>query len=168
MGEEGLLLLGLGLLAAGVLLMVAEVFIPSGGLLAIGAGVTSLVGVVVLFKYDQTWGLIGVLSLLVLGPLALGFALRVWPNTPIGRRMLLGDMTEEEIARQRLAEQEERDRRLALIGAEGVVVTPLRPVGIVRIGDTKYDALAETGLLDTGARVRVTAVYDNQIKVRAI
>jgi len=163
-----MLLLGLGLIAAGVLLMVAEVFIPSGGILAILAGVSSLVGVVILFRADTTWGLIGVLSVLVLAPIAISFALRVWPNTPIGRRMLLGDLTEEEIARQRLAEKAERDRWRALVGAEGVVMTPLRPIGVVRIGDARYDALAETGLIESGARVRVTAVQDNQIKVRAI
>jgi membrane-bound ClpP family serine protease len=163
-----MLLLGLGLIAAGVLLMVAEVFIPSGGILAILAGVTSLVGVVILFYEDTTWGLIGVLGVLVLGPVGISFALKVWPNTPIGRRMLLGDLTEEEIALQKLAEKEERDRWRALVGAEGIVMTPLRPVGVVRIGDVRYDALAETGLIESGARVRVTAVQDNQIKVRAI
>lgn len=163
-----MLLLGLGLLAAGVLLMVAEVFIPSGGLLAIAAGATTIVGVVVLFRYDSTWGLIGILCVLVLGPVAFSFALRVWPHTPLGRRMLLGDLTEEEIAQQRLAEKEERDRRLAMIGAEGVVVTPLRPVGVVRIGETRYEALAESGLIETGSKVRVTEVYDNQIKVRTV
>jgi membrane-bound ClpP family serine protease len=54
------------------------------------------------------------------------------------------------------------------VGAEGVVVSPLRPVGVVRIGDARYDALAEAGLIEPGARVRVSEVYDNQIKVRMI
>ncbi len=168
MAEQSYLLLGLGLIAAGVLLMVAEVFIPSGGILAVCAGLTTVAGLIALFLEDVTWGLVGTLAVLVLGPVAFSFALKVWPHTPIGRRMLLGDLSEEEIARQKLAERDERDRRMALLGAEGVVVTPLRPVGVVRIGDTRYDALAETGLIEAGHKVRVTAVYDNQIKVRSI
>ncbi|MBK7404863.1 MAG: hypothetical protein IPJ41_09580 [Phycisphaerales bacterium] len=161
-------MLGLGLLAAAVLLVVAEVFIPSGGLLAISAGVATLAGVIVLFQVDKTWGLVGVLTVLVMGPLAFGFAIKVWPNTPIGRQMLLGNISEEELANQRQAEKAERDRRQALVGAEGEVIATLRPVGVVRIAGERYEALAETSMIEAGARVRVTAVHDNEIKVRAI
>ena len=48
------------------------------------------------------------------------------------------------------------------------MVSPLRPVGIVRIGDQRHDALAESGIIEPGQRIRVTAVTDNQLKVRAI
>ena len=82
--------------------------------------------------------------------------------------MLLGEMTEEQLEAKRQAELDARERRRALVGAEGEVVTPLRPVGVVRIADQRYDALAETGIIEAGQRVRVTAVQDHQIKVRAV
>lgn len=166
MDENGLLMLGLGLLAASLLLVIAEVFLPSGGLIAIAAGAVAIIGLVNLFRADTTWGLIGVLIVMVLAPMAFAFGLRIWPHTPLGRRMLMGDSGEEELASRQRVELEARERRLALVGAEGVAVTPLRPVGVVRIGDERYDALAETSIIENGERIRVTAVYDNQIKVR--
>jgi len=166
MEGDALLLLGLGLLGAALLLLVAEVFIPSGGLLSIGSGAAAIAGVVALFRYDQQWGLIGVLSIVVLGPMAFGFALKVWPNTPIGRRMLLGDRTEEEIVHEQLAQKEQLDRMRALVGAEGVALTPLRPIGTIKIGDQRFDALSEIDLIEAGQRVVVTDAGNNQIKVR--
>ena len=166
MEGDALLLLGLGLLGTALLLLVAEVFLPSGGLLSIGSGVAAIAGVIALFRYDQQWGLIGVLSIVVLGPIAFGFALKVWPSTPIGRRMLLGDRTEEEIAHEQLAKKEQLDRMRALVGAEGVALTPLRPVGMIKIGDQRFDALSEIDLIETGQRVVVTDAGNNQIKVR--
>lgn len=166
MSEEGLLLLGLGLIAASLLLIVVEVFVPSGGLIAITAGIAALVGVISLFRYDPWWGLMGLIALMVIGPAALGFALKVWPNTPLGRKMLLGDTTEDQLEAQRQQERSERDALQALVGAEGVAMTDLRPVGAVRIDGTRYDALAEVGVIAAGTNVRVTKVEFNQIKVR--
>ena len=164
-----ILLLGLGLLAAGLLLVVAELFIPSGGLIAIGAGAAAIAGIVVLFRHsDPWWGFIGIGLVLVGTPISISLGLKIWPSTPVGRRMLMGEMTEEKIEAKRLAEAEARQRRRALVGAEGEVVSPLRPVGVVRIGDQRHDALAESGIIETGQRVRVVTVTDTQLKVRAI
>jgi membrane-bound ClpP family serine protease len=164
------LLVGLGLLAAALLLVIAEVFLPSAGLLSIGAGAAAIAGIIVLFKHPDgpTWGFIGVGLVLVGAPAAISMALKVWPSTPIGKKMLQGEVTEEQLEAQRRVEIEARERRRALVGAEGEVITPLRPVGVVRIADQRYDALAETGIIETGQRVRVTAVQDHQIKVRAV
>lgn len=168
MEGDTLLLVGLGLLALSLLLVVMEVFVPSAGLLTIGAAASAITGLVLLFRYDPKWCLAGALGLLIGAPVVLSFALKVWPSTPIGKKMLLGETTEEELAAKRQAEIDTRDRRRALIGAEGEAVTALRPVGMVRLGGERYDALAETGIIEAGQRVRVTSVQDYQIKVRAI
>lgn len=170
MDGQTVVLVGLGLLAASFLLVIAEIFIPSAGLLAIGAGVAAIAGIVVLFRHPDgpVWGFIGIGLVLVGAPASISLALKVWPNTPIGKKMLLGETTEEQLEAKRRAELEARERMRALVGAEGEVVTPLRPVGVVRIADKRYDALAETGIIESGARVRVTAVQDNQLKVRVI
>ncbi len=168
MDESAVLLLGLGLLAAAMLLVVAELFIPSGGLIVLGAGAAAIAGIVVLFRHDMVWGFIGIGLVIVGTPITLSFALKIWPTTPVGRRMLMGEMTEERIEAKRAAEREARERRRALIGAEGEVLSTLRPVGIVQISDQRYDALAETGIIEPGQRIKVTAVTDNHLKVRAI
>ena len=171
MDAQTVLLVGLGLLAASLLLVVLEIFIPSAGLLAICAGAAAIAGIVILFRHPESplvWGSIGIGLVLVGAPTSLALGLKVWPHTPVGKKMLMGEATEEELEAKKQAEIEARERLRAMVGAEGEVVTPLRPVGVIRVGDHRFDALAETGLIETGQRVRVTAVYDNQLKVRAI
>jgi len=122
--------------------------------------------VVCLFRYDEMWGLVGILSMLFLGPAAFGFALRIWPSTPMGRKML-GEPPAEEVEAKRMAELTERDRLLGLVGATGKVLSDLRPVGMVLIDGARYEALAEAGFIPAGTKVKVTVVESNQIKVRA-
>lgn len=163
--DDAMLVWGLGLLVASLLLLIIEVFVPSGGLIAITAAGCAIGGVVCLFRVSAGWGLAGLGTMLVLGPAALSFAFKIWPHTPIGRKML-GERPEEQVEAERKAEAEERERRLALLGAEGVVRTDLRPVGVVEIGGHRFEALSEESLIRAGQRVRVTVVEPNQIKVR--
>ncbi len=165
--DEVMLFWGLGLLAAALLLVVIEVFVPSGGVIAFIAIGAAVAGVVCLFRVSTTWGLIGLLCLVFGGPSVFGFALKVWPHTPIGRRML-GEKTPEQVESERQAAQEERDRLAALVGAEGIVLTDLRPIGVVEIDGRRYDALSEESLIRAGRRVRVTVAEPNQVKVRSV
>jgi membrane-bound ClpP family serine protease len=164
---EALLLWGLGLLAASLLLVVIEVFVPSGGLIALTAAGCGIAGIIFLFRYSTPWGVSGLLAMVVLAPVAFGFALKVWPSTPIGRKML-GAKTEEEEEADRLAALKEREKQLSLVGARGTVITDLRPVGMIQIDGVRMEALAETGFIRAGTSVRVTVVESNQIKVRAV
>jgi hypothetical protein len=111
---------------------------------------------------------------IVLGPIVGVFGFKLWINSPLGRRMILGGddptLGDPDADPTGLA-QRARLERLAqlkdLIGARGVSVTPLRPVGTVKIDGQRIDAMAESGVIDTGTPIVVTDVYDNQIKVRA-
>lgn len=164
---EPMLLWGLGLLAAAVLLLLLDIFVPSGGMLSLTALVTSIAGIVCLWRHSTTWGITGVLLVVVLGPAVMIFGLNVWQHTPLGRKMI-GAPTEEERAAEAMAADRERAARLALLGQEGAARTDLRPVGVVEIAGQRYDALSEGPLIAAGSRVRVTVVESNQIKVRAI
>lgn len=167
MTAEQYLIWGVCLLAASLLLVIIEVFVPSGGLLAVVSTGCAVTGVVFLFKVSTTWGLAGLGAMVVLGPSAFAFALKIWPSTPMGRRMLGAKSPEEEEA-DRLAALKEREKQLALIGAEGVVLSDLRPVGVIQIDGQRFDALSETGLIRAGSRIRVTKIDSNQVKVRAV
>ena len=59
------------------------------------------------------------------------------------------------------------DELRQLIGAEGMTITDLRPVGFVKINGQRLDAMAETGIVEADTPVVVTDVYDNQVKVRS-
>src|SRR5262249_40151187 len=100
-------------------------------------------------------------------PLAFAFALRIWPSTPMGRKMM-GEKPPEQLEAERLAELKERERLAALVGAEGIVLMDLRPVGIVQVGNDRYEAKSETSIIRAGSKVRVTSVEPNQIRVRAV
>ncbi len=166
MGEE-LLFWGLGLLAASLLLVVIEVFIPSGGLISLVSAGCALGGLYCLFRYNTTWGVAGLGAMLILGPMVFTFALKVWPNTPLGRRML-GDKPVEEVEAERLAALKEREKQLALVGAEGVVRTDLRPLGVIEIDGRRFDAISDVSFVKAGTRVRVTVVESNQVRVRPL
>ena len=148
-------------------LLAAELFIPTGGVLGIAAAVVGIAALLCLFRYDTTWGLSGVLALLVLVPAFAVFAFRVWPHTPMGRR-IIGTPTEEELEAARLAELQERRRLAALVGQEGVAMTALRPVGVIEVGGERFDALAETTFVAAGTKVRISHADGSQIKVRPL
>ena len=46
-----------------------------------------------------------------------------------------------------------------LLGKQGEAVTVLRPIGTVRIEGKRFDAMAETGSIESGQNIEVIAVY---------
>jgi membrane-bound ClpP family serine protease len=161
------LIWGLALLGLSLLLVLVEVFVPSGGIISIAAALVAVAGLVGLYMHDLTWGLSGTLFLLILTPIVIAFGIKVWTTSRVGRAMM-GVPSEEEVERRREAEQARRDARLVLLGAEGVALNDLRPIGVIEIDGQRYDASSETGLVRRGARVRVTHVTDFDMKVREI
>ncbi|MEL6498506.1 MAG: NfeD family protein [Planctomycetota bacterium] len=165
---EPMLVWGLSLIAVAVLLIVVEMFIPSGGIIALTAGVVGVAGVVCLFLTDRNpvlWGSLGILTLIVLFPASFFLWVKLLPTTSWGQA-LLGERPESE--RQTLAdrEQESRDALRALIGEQGTAITPLRPVGTVEVAGSRYDALAEGIAIERGDAVRVTGADLTQLRVR--
>lgn len=161
------LIWGWGLIGLGLVLVALDLFLPSAGLLAILAGISALAGVVFLFMADITWGAAGLGLVIVGAPLIAAFMLKIWPNTPMGRRLIAAP-SDEEVEAQRAQELAERQQRQALIGKEGVVLTDLRPIGVIELDGVRYDALAETRFVQAGSAVRVVAVDGMQIKVRPV
>lgn len=166
MDPESYFAWGIALIAAACALIFIEVFIPSGGLIAIGAAVAACTGIVMLFLYEPMWGVIGLLACMILGPMALTVAFKMFPHTPLGRRMILGSKPADPADPAETTQR--HDALHALIGAEGKAVSDLRPVGVVRIEGERHDALAEGPMIEAGSRVRVVIVEANQIKVRKI
>ncbi|MEL7484794.1 MAG: NfeD family protein [Planctomycetota bacterium] len=165
---EPMLIWGLSLIAVSVLLIVVELFVPSGGIIALTAGVVGVAGVVCLFLTDRNpvlWGSLGILTLVVLFPSAFFLWVKLLPTTSWGQA-LLGERPIEE--RQSLAdrEQEQRDLMRSLVGEQGVALTPLRPVGTIEVSGSRYDALAEGVAIEQGDAVRVTGADITQLRVR--
>ena len=160
------LIWGLSLLAVCLLLIVVEVFLPSGGLIAMGSAACGIGGLVMLYRHDTTWGAIGTLVMMVATPVVIGFAFRVFPDTAIGRRMIHGTSSLEEIQAREAAEAEEQAQRNALVGAEGEAFTDLHPSGVVLLAGKRHDAVTDGTFIDKGQPVRVVGVEFNEVKVR--
>jgi membrane-bound ClpP family serine protease len=149
------------LLAFGLILLIAEVFIPSGGLiglLALGCLVLSLWQA---FRQSLDLGLKFLLADFLLMPMTFAVAIYLWPKTPLGRRVLLARPTPEEIEVSHAPERLDH-----LIGELGRALTPLRPSGLVDFDGRRLDALSEDGLIPSGALIRAVRVRSGQLIVR--
>lgn len=169
MSLENALIIGFGLIAAGFLLLFAEMFIPSHGVLSLTAAATAIAGVVVLFMSDTPmWGVIGMLLILVLGPMSLGFMLKIWPDTALGRRIIHGEDGIDHDQQKRDQQAEALHTLDALVGSSGIAVTDLRPSGVIEVEGRRYDALAETVAIDKGQSVKVASTGFGTLKVRPV
>jgi membrane-bound serine protease (ClpP class) len=174
-GNQIFLLWGFILLGAVIALGALELLLPSGGLISAIAAIAAIGSVAAFLMYDMLGGIVALLLYVILGPLIIWAIFRFWINSPMARNIILGgsefaleaDGEEDEFMASEKARMTRLAELRALIGAEGTSITPLRPVGIIRIGGQRIDAMAETGSIDANTTVVVIDVYDNQIKVRA-
>lgn len=148
-------------MAAGLGLLMAEVFIPSGGL--IGLLATGLLGLSLwqAFTVSAATGLGFLMALVILGPLVAMTAFRLFPHTPMGRWLLLLPPAPEEIAPDPPGGRLEH-----LIGQFGRALTPLRPSGVVDFDGRRLDGLSEEGLIPRGALVRAVQIRGGSLVVR--
>ena len=148
----------IGLLLIGFMLILIEIFlIPGITLAGIGGGVAILGGVVYAYKYlgltEAAWCL-G--ASLVLGALLLRFVIK----TGSWRRMVLDTKESgEEGFRSTRFELE------ALVGKEGVSVTPLRPSGTATIEGERINVVTEGGFVERNSKIVVVEVEGNRVVV---
>ncbi len=154
------------MLAIGLVLLVAEVFIPSGGIifiLAAGSLVTSLLCAWLAWWPGQPtyfWGFIAGMVLLL--PVSVGLAFHLWPSTPIGRRAILEGPAPHEV--DGFGEQERKNQQL--VGKVGETVTTLNPSGMALIDGARVHCQSEWMIVEAGTRVRVVGSRMNTVIVR--
>ena len=151
------------LLLAGLGVMVLEVFVPSGGILGFASVAALLAGIVTAFvALGPLAGLVAVAVVLVAAPALLGLALKVFPETPLGRRV----MPPPPDAAELVPDADRRRRARALVGRTGRVGGDLVPWGRVEIEGDQFDAVSEGGPIDAGAAVEVVAAQGTAVVVR--
>jgi membrane-bound serine protease (ClpP class) len=156
------------LVAAGTLLIGAEVFvIPGFGVAGIAGVVALLAGLgMTLVGAGATTSLVigalGRVAMSVLLALGGGLALlRVLPHLPYGRRFVLNENMNADLG---YATAPESDR--SWLGRTGTAVSPLRPAGIAQIAGTRLDVVSDGGFIEALAVIEVTRVDGNRIVVR--
>jgi membrane-bound ClpP family serine protease len=151
------------LMALGIVIVFAELFIPSGGLLAVMA-TACFVGSIVIAFLDGTWSglmVLGVNTIVV--PSLLFSAIRWWPHTPIGRLILV---TPPEHPDDVLPETEAYRGLAPLIGMRGYAVSKMLPSGAVKIAGRTYDAISDGFAIEPGQLIEVFQVRTNRLVVR--
>ncbi len=158
------LLWALVLVVVGLGLIVLELFIPSGGILGFLAAVAIVASVVLGFMSSSSHGVLLLVVNMVIVPVAVVQALKWWPRTPIGRRVLL-DVPDEEDLKPHDPELEALKR---LEGQVGRARSPMLPSGAIEVEGRVYDAISQGVAIDPGQWVRVVEVKGNRIVVRPL
>jgi membrane-bound serine protease (ClpP class) len=163
---QGSLTLAYVLIFAGLLLLVAELFVPSGGaLLALSLGAL-VVGVTMTFFYsnDPTTGLVTLVAVFVVIPITIGLWLRYWPRTRMGRRFFLSGPEQDATVASMPVHVELEQLR----GRFGHAVSPLRPAGVVDFEGRRVDCITEGMMVESGQWVRCIDVKAGKVVVRPV
>ncbi len=144
-------------------LILAEVFVPSGGLISIFALACLIGGVVIFFRHSATAGWVGVVIALIMIPSVLVIAYKLFPVTRFGKSVTLTPPQREQ--GDAVPDTTELKK---LLGAVGVVLTPLRPVGMCDFSGQRVECVAESGYVDKGKKVKVIDVESTQLTVRMV
>jgi len=165
-----LLTIAIILFVCGVLLGIAEIFIPSAGILVVLSLSAFIGSIVCAFQKSPAWGITFVLAapLVMLVAVVKGF--KVFPKTPFGRRMILArpDAGEHERAADRGAFDEPLVPTDALVGREGVARADLRPAGWADIDGRRCQVVSVGDFIPVGSRIRVVETRGNIIVVEAL
>jgi membrane-bound ClpP family serine protease len=143
----------LQILAAG--LLVAEIFLPSAGILTALMAAAALGSLWMAFDISANTGLVVLAIDLVILPIVGWKALTLIPTSPAALRDTIdGSILDERIQ--------------ALVGSEGTSETELRPVGRIRIGDEILEAQLVRGFLERGQPVRVARAEGGHLFVEPL
>ncbi len=144
-------------------LIVAEVFIPSAGLLAICAIACLVGGAWLFFQHSAAVGWVGLIVGLIMVPSLLALAYKILPNTRFGKRMMLTPPVRDR--GDAIADTAELGE---LLGRVGRVLTPLRPVGMCDFDGRRIESVAESGYVEKDRTVKVIRVEATQVTVRVV
>lgn len=151
------------LVLAGMVFIFFELMTPSFGVLA-ALALASLGGAVwMAFTISPTVGVVMVVAMVFGVPAYFVLLVRLLPKMPFGRKLFL-EKTPSNLA----AATPEAPRNESLIGQVGVTDTILRPAGVVRIAGQRVVALAESGVIDHGAKVKVISTDGMNVIVRKV
>jgi len=152
------------LLILGVGLAVLELFIPSAGILCVLAA-ASVVGAVIMgFRQGPVMGFAILIAAVVGLPAMLILALKYWPRTAFGRRVLLTAPKSEDV----LPDDPNLRALKALVGRVGRAKSQMLPAGAILIDGRTVDAVSEGMPIDPGQPVRVIEVRGNRVVVRLV
>jgi membrane-bound ClpP family serine protease len=149
------IVLSLILMALAVGLLLADLFLPTGGIVLIVAGICSFASIVIAFRHSYEFGVGLLIFELCLVPFFTWVFVNVWPKTPLGRRMIIEPTPAESFKWE--AE--------SLVGKIGKTKCEMLPAGEIEIDGRLWDATSRTGLIAAGKLVKVVEEEMGQLYV---
>lgn len=144
----------------GLILLIIEIIIP-------GFTFTGILGIVLIsLSIIQTvdnpvYGIIMLISVLIIVVGVVIYLFRKGYSSKFLNKLILKSTHDVE-----LQEKRNVNKYLKYEGEKGIVLTDMRPSGMIEIGDVKLDAISEGVYIKKGEKVIVTKVEGNKITVR--
>ncbi len=156
------------LLIAGLVLIVLEVLLPSGGVLSVLA-TGALVGSVVLgFMAGTANGLAMLIIVAIIVPVMMAVGFKILPHTPVGRKLTLRPEETQQAHRSAPTKNIADEDYSHLKGKTGKAITPLRPSGIGDFGGERVSVVAQGEMIEKDKTIVVLDVEGNNIIVDEI
>lgn len=152
------------LIAAGMLMLAAELFIPSGGILFVVSLCGIVGGIIMVFQEDTSMGLATLIAVVILVPVLGGVLFHYWPRTPMGKRLFLSGPDEDATVATMPTVMELEQFR----GKVGRALSALRPSGVVEFDGQRIDTITEGMMVDPGQWVRCIDVRSGRVIVRPV
>ncbi len=146
------------LLLLGLVLVVLELFVPSGGSLGVLAAVSLVASIGLGFSASLFQGLVMLLLVLATTPGAVFVAFKVWPYTPLGRVILNRHAVD--------TDQTPIDERIELVGRVGVSKSKMLPSGAILVDGRTYNAVSMGMPIEANMPIRVVKLDGNSIVVQ--
>jgi membrane-bound ClpP family serine protease len=163
--EQYLLWMPWLLIALGLLLLVAELFLPTGGVLFVLSVAALIVGVgMTYYSGDPALFYIALFVVIVGGPLFFGLAFYYWPKTSMGKRFFLTGPQEDDTLATTPVNLELEQLR----GQFGRTMSPLRPAGVTEFNGRRVDTITEGIMIEAGQWVRCIDVQAGKVIVRPV
>lgn len=159
--EANLILFAVICFVLAVVLVLVDVFVPSGGLLSLGALACAVAGVVLLWQVNVFAAVIMIIVIAAVWPIGMYMFFQNFHRLPFTKKL----MVQHEPTYVEARGVPNFDD---LIGHTGKAITGLRPGGTCLINGKRIDCLAETGMIERDTDVEVVSVRGMEVKVRAL
>lgn len=151
------------LIAIGLFLLMAELFIPSGGVLFVISICAIIIGVALTFIYgDTSTGMTTLVAVFIALPLLGSLMMYYWPRTRMAKRMFQTGPEEDATVASMPVNVELEQLR----GRFGRAVSALRPAGVAEFDGRRIDVITEGMMVDPDTWVRCIDVKAGKVVVR--
>lgn len=149
------------LFISGVLLILIELFVPGFGFWGI-SGISCILVSLFLTLGSDTAALSLLVISLVVAILIFVLIIKFLPSSQLWSKMILKD------SETKLDGFSSSNDYSSYVGKEGIVLTLLRPAGLVDIDGVQLDVISEGQYVEPGTRIKVVSVSGSRILVKRV